>query len=145
MCDCLLSYYYYYEKDFVLRRIGQLFPGVEPTVLDSGRALSIILRIVPRCCAYLPNRQLVRFNYDTLGDLVKGLIAGKITHVTEDQHIENMKTKIMKINLQTRGQLTGLSGKPYDFYKQICTFECSSNSTFDECTTMVIKNEQYCS
>ena len=62
----------------------------------------------------LLNRQLARFNYNTLGDLVKGLIAGKITQVTEDQQIE-----IMKTNLQTSGQLTGLSGKPYDFYKQI--------------------------
>jgi hypothetical protein len=26
--------------------------------------------------------QLERFNYDTLGDLVKGLIAGKITQLT---------------------------------------------------------------
>ena len=62
----------------------------------------------------LLNRQLARFNYNTLDDLVKGLIAGKITQVTEDQQIE-----IMKTNLQTSGQLTGLSGKPYDFYKQI--------------------------
>ena len=62
----------------------------------------------------LLNRQLARFNYNTLGDLVKGLIAGIITQVTEDQQIE-----IMKTNLQTSGQLTGLSGKPYDFYKQI--------------------------
>ncbi|MFY9870345.1 MAG: hypothetical protein WAK17_11540 [Candidatus Nitrosopolaris sp.] len=62
----------------------------------------------------LLNRQLARFNYNTLGDLVKGLIAGKIAQVTEDQQIE-----IMKTNLQTSGQLSGLSGKPYDFYKQI--------------------------
>ena len=60
------------------------------------------------------NRQLSRLNYDTLGSLVKDLIAGKLTHVTEDQQIE-----IMKTNLQANGQLTGLSGKPYDFYKQI--------------------------
>jgi tetratricopeptide (TPR) repeat protein len=36
------------------------------------------------------------------------------SQVTEDQQIE-----IMKTNLQTSGQLTGLSGKPYEFYKQI--------------------------
>ena len=60
------------------------------------------------------NRQLSRLNYDTLGDLIKDLIAGKLAHVTEDQQIE-----IMKTNLQTTGQITGLSGKPYDFYKQI--------------------------
>jgi hypothetical protein len=60
------------------------------------------------------NKQLDRLNYITLGDLVKDLISGKLTHVTEDQQVD-----IMKRNLQTNGQLTGLSGKPYDFYKQI--------------------------
>lgn len=60
------------------------------------------------------NRQLIRLNYDTLGNLVKDLMAGKLTHVTEDQQID-----IMKANLQTTGQMTGLSGKPYEFYKQI--------------------------
>jgi hypothetical protein len=34
---------------------------------------------------------LTRLNYDTLGDLVKDLIAGKLAHVTEDQQIEIMK------------------------------------------------------
>jgi len=62
----------------------------------------------------LLNRQLDRLNYITLGDLVKDLIAGKITRLADDQQID-----IMKTNLQTSGQLTGLSGKPYDFYKQI--------------------------
>jgi len=60
------------------------------------------------------NQQLNRMNYSTLGELVKDLIVGKITKVTDDQQIE-----IMKTNLQTNGQITGLSGKPYDFYKQI--------------------------
>jgi ATP-dependent exoDNAse (exonuclease V) alpha subunit len=60
------------------------------------------------------NRQLSRLNYNTLGDLVKDLISSKLTRVTEDQQID-----IMKTNLQTAGQITGLSGKPYDFYKQI--------------------------
>ena len=60
------------------------------------------------------NKQLSRLNYDTLGNLVKDLIGGKITQVTEDQQIE-----IMKTNLQSNGQITGLSGKHYDFYKQI--------------------------
>ena len=41
-------------------------------------------------------------------------MAGKITRLTDDKQIE-----LMNINLQTTGQLTGLSGKPYDFYKQI--------------------------
>jgi hypothetical protein len=62
----------------------------------------------------LLNKQLDRLNYVTLGDLVKDLITGKLTHVTEDQQID-----IMKTNLQTTGQITGLSGKSYDFYKQI--------------------------
>jgi intergrase/recombinase len=60
------------------------------------------------------NRQLDRLSYITLGDLVKDLMAGKITRLTDDQQID-----IMKTNLQTSGQMTGLSGKPYDFYKQI--------------------------
>ena len=42
------------------------------------------------------------------------MISGKITRLTDDQQIE-----IMKTNLQTSGQITRLSGKPYDFYKQI--------------------------
>ena len=62
----------------------------------------------------LLNRQLDRLNYTTLGDLVKDLIAGKITRLTDDQQID-----IMKTNLQINGQITGISGKPYDFYKQI--------------------------
>ena len=69
------------------------------------------------------NRQLSRLNYDTLGDLVKDLIAGKLAHVTEDQQIE-----IMKTNLQTTGQITGLSGKPYDFYKHIDIDDLHSTS-----------------
>jgi hypothetical protein len=63
-------------------------------------------------CHFLINS--FRLNYVTLGNLVKDLITGKLTHVTEDQQID-----IMKTNLQTTGQITGLSGKPYDFYKQI--------------------------
>jgi hypothetical protein len=62
----------------------------------------------------LLNKQLDRLNYVTMGDLVKDLIAGKITRLTDDQRID-----IMKTNLQSNCQLTGLSGKPYDFYKQI--------------------------
>jgi hypothetical protein len=62
----------------------------------------------------LLNRQLDRLNYTTLGDLVKDLIAGKITRLADDQQID-----IMKTNLQTNGQVTGLSGRPYEFYKQI--------------------------
>lgn len=49
-----------------------------------------------------------------MGDLVKDLIAGKITRLTDDQQID-----IIKTNLQANSQITGLSCKPYDFYKQI--------------------------
>jgi CRISPR/Cas system Type II protein with McrA/HNH and RuvC-like nuclease domain len=62
----------------------------------------------------LLNRQLDRLSYVTMGDLVKDLMAGKITRLTDDQQID-----IMKTNLETSGQLTGLLGKPFDFYKQI--------------------------
>jgi hypothetical protein len=47
------------------------------------------------------NRQLDRLSYTTLGNLVKDLMAGKITRVTDDQQID-----IMKTNLQTSGQMT---------------------------------------
>jgi hypothetical protein len=60
------------------------------------------------CILYL----LYRLNYVTPGDLVKDLMAGKLTRLNDDQQIE-----IMKANLQANGQITGLSGKPYDFYK----------------------------
>jgi hypothetical protein len=63
---------------------------------------------------FLLNRQLDRLNYTTLGDLVKDLIAGKITRLTDDQQID-----IMKTNLQANGQITDLKSKTYDFYKQI--------------------------
>jgi hypothetical protein len=39
---------------------------------------------------------------------------GRLTRLTDDQQIE-----IMKTNLQTNGRITGLSGRPYEFYKQI--------------------------
>jgi hypothetical protein len=67
------------------------------------------------------NKQLDRLNYVTLGDLAKDLIAGKITRLTDDQQID-----IMNSNLQTTGQITGLSGKPYDFYKQIDVLDFSN-------------------
>ena len=60
------------------------------------------------------NGQLDRLGYTTLGDLVKGLISGKVTRLTDDQQID-----IIKANLQANGQITGLSSKPYDLYKQI--------------------------
>jgi hypothetical protein len=62
----------------------------------------------------LLNKQLDRLNYATLEELVKDFMSSKITHLTDDQQIE-----ITKTILQTNGQITGFSGKPYDFYKQI--------------------------
>ena len=44
----------------------------------------------------LLNRQLGRLGYQTLGDLVKDVLLGKITHVNEENQIE-----AMKINLQS--------------------------------------------
>ena len=60
------------------------------------------------------NRQLGRLGYDTLGDLVKDVLLGKITHLTEEKQIE-----AMKINLQATGQNTAQLGGHYDFYKSI--------------------------
>jgi hypothetical protein len=60
------------------------------------------------------NRQLDRLGYETLGDLVKDLISGKITRMTDDKQIDAMKS-----NLQATGQRTAQSGNYYDFYKNI--------------------------
>jgi len=38
------------------------------------------------------NRQLDRVGYETLGELVRDLMAGKIMHMTDDKQIEFMKT-----------------------------------------------------
>ena len=62
----------------------------------------------------LLNRQLGRLGYETLGDLVKDVLLGKITHLTEEKQIE-----AMKINLQSSGQNTVQLGSHYDFYKNI--------------------------
>ncbi|HJT84098.1 MAG TPA: hypothetical protein VJ697_06415 [Nitrososphaeraceae archaeon] len=53
-------------------------------------------------------------NFETLGDLVKDLLAGKITRLTEDKQIE-----IMKLNSQRAGQYTLQLETNYDFYKKI--------------------------
>jgi hypothetical protein len=62
----------------------------------------------------LLNRQLDRLGYETLGDLVKDLLLGKITYLTEERQIE-----AMKINMQGSGQNTVQLGGHYDFYKNI--------------------------
>ena len=62
----------------------------------------------------LLNRQLDRLGYETLGDLVKDLLLGKITYLTEERQIE-----AMKINIQGSGQNTVQLGAHYDFYKNI--------------------------
>lgn len=60
------------------------------------------------------NRQLGRLGYETLGELVKDLLLGKITHLTDEKQIE-----AMKINLQATGQNTVQLGGHYDFYKSV--------------------------
>jgi hypothetical protein len=60
------------------------------------------------------NRQLDRLGYETLGDLVKDLMSGKITRMTDDKQIDAMKS-----NLQSTGQNTAQSVNYYDFYKNI--------------------------
>jgi hypothetical protein len=62
----------------------------------------------------LLNRQLDRLGYETLGDLVKDLLRGKNTYLTEEKQIE-----AMKINMQGSGQNTAQLGAHYDFYKNI--------------------------
>jgi hypothetical protein len=62
----------------------------------------------------LLNRQLDRLGFETLGDLVKDLLLGKITHLTEEKQIE-----VMKINMQASGQNTAQLGGHHDFYKNI--------------------------
>ena len=60
------------------------------------------------------NRQLDRLGYETLGDLVKDLMCGKITSMTNDRQIDSMKT-----NLQANGQATSQRGNYYNFYKSV--------------------------
>src|ERR687897_578164 len=62
----------------------------------------------------LLNRQLDRLGHETLGDLVKDLLLGKITHLTEGRQFE-----AMKINMQASGQNTAQLGAHYDFYKNL--------------------------
>jgi hypothetical protein len=58
------------------------------------------------------NTQLKRLQCETLNELVKDVIAGKVARITEDKQIEIMKTQA-----QTSGILTAQSGY-YDFYKE---------------------------
>ena len=60
------------------------------------------------------NKQLQRFGWQTLGDLVKDLIVGKIERISPDKEIE-----IMKIQAQASGLLTSQLGDYSDFYKKI--------------------------
>ena len=75
-----------------------------PMPIKTTPAITVVFLGVKVRILELPilNRQLIRANYDTLGDLVKDLISGKITFVTENQQIEIMKTL-----LHTNGQITG--------------------------------------
>jgi hypothetical protein len=58
----------------------------------------------------LLNRQLDKLGYETVGDLVKDLLLGKTTYLTEERQIE-----AMKINIQGSGQNTVQLGAHYDF------------------------------
>ncbi len=60
------------------------------------------------------NKQLQRFGWQTLGDLVKDLMAGKIERMSPDKQIE-----IMKIQAQAGGLLTSQLGDYSEFYKNI--------------------------
>jgi intergrase/recombinase len=60
------------------------------------------------------NKQLQRFGWQTLGDLVKDLMAGKIERLSPDKEIE-----IMKIQAQAGGLLTSQLGDYSEFYKKI--------------------------
>lgn len=60
------------------------------------------------------NKQLQRFGWQTLGDLVKDLIAGKIERMSADKEIEIMKTQT-----QASGMLTAQLGDYSEFYKKI--------------------------
>ena len=60
------------------------------------------------------NKQLQRFGWQTLGDLVKDLMAGKIERMRPDKEIE-----IMKIQAQSSGLLTSQLGDYSEFYKKI--------------------------
>jgi intergrase/recombinase len=60
------------------------------------------------------NKQLQRFGWQTLGDLVKDLIAGKIERMSPDKEIEIMKTLA-----QAGGLLTSHLGDYSEFYKKM--------------------------
>ena len=56
-----------------------------PMPIKTTPAITVVFLGVKVRILELPilNRQLIRANYDTLGDLVKDLISGKITFVTD--------------------------------------------------------------
>jgi intergrase/recombinase len=60
------------------------------------------------------NKQLQRFGWQTLGELVKDLIVGKIERMSPDKEIE-----IMKVQAQAGGLLTSQLGDYSEFYKHI--------------------------
>ena len=60
------------------------------------------------------NKQLQRFGWQTLGDLVKDLMLGKIERMSPDKQLE-----IMKIQAQSGGLLTSQFGDYSDFYRKI--------------------------
>lgn len=60
------------------------------------------------------NKQLQRFGWQTLGDLVRDLMLGKIERTSPDKQLE-----IMKIQAQSGGLLTSQFGDYSDFYRKI--------------------------
>ena len=50
--------------------------------IENGKLQEVKVRLAELAVL---NKQLSRLNYDTLGNLVKDLISGRITHVTEDK------------------------------------------------------------
>ena len=61
------------------------------------------------------NKQLQRFGWQSLGDLVKDLMAGKIERMSPDKEFETMKIRAQAIGLLT----SQLGGDYSEFYKKI--------------------------
>ena len=80
----------------------------------SGRKWKTICVKVKECELGIFNKQLQRFGWQTLGDLVKDLMASKIERMSPDKEIE-----IMKIQAQAGGLLTSQLGDYSEFYKNI--------------------------
>ena len=74
--------YYIHDRETCYKELGCKCNNLHSINIDRNTGITIIDEVP------LLKRQLTRFNYNTLGGLVKGFIAGKITQVKEDQQIE---------------------------------------------------------